>query len=118
MFGNFDSRQGTPSATDTALSERIMSYWVNFAKSGDPNGQGLPNWPAFTEAAQQDIGIQIHVVSLPAVGHIHTYSITLARLVRAQEVRLIGGIGSICGRGSICSGRATGGRCSGSSRFG
>jgi para-nitrobenzyl esterase len=28
----------------------MSSYWVNFAKSGNPNGLGLPTWPAFTNA--------------------------------------------------------------------
>jgi para-nitrobenzyl esterase len=31
---------------DAALSNLIQTYWTNFAKSGDPNAQGLPNWPA------------------------------------------------------------------------
>lgn len=38
-------------AADRKLSETVSNYWVNFAKTVNPNGKGLPNWPAF-EAAQ------------------------------------------------------------------
>ena len=34
-----------------ALAERVSSYWVNFARAGDPNGKGLPRWPAFSDAS-------------------------------------------------------------------
>jgi para-nitrobenzyl esterase len=27
--------------------------WTNFAKTGDPNGAGLPNWPAHSDAKSQ-----------------------------------------------------------------
>jgi len=43
---------GSPRPEDRAMSDLMSSYWVNFAKTGDPNGPGLPPWPAFTESAQ------------------------------------------------------------------
>ncbi len=36
-----------PTETDRLLSATIMSYWVNFAAKGDPNGPGLPESPAY-----------------------------------------------------------------------
>ena len=34
-------------AADVQLSDTIQQYWINFAKTGNPNGGNLPNWPAF-----------------------------------------------------------------------
>ena len=36
---------------DRELSRAMSSYWVNFARTGDPNGAGLPSWPRFDPAA-------------------------------------------------------------------
>jgi para-nitrobenzyl esterase len=38
-----------PAEADRALAATMMSYWVNFAMQGDPNGSGLPPWPAYDE---------------------------------------------------------------------
>lgn len=34
---------------ESALAEIIQRYWVNFAKTGNPNGKGLAYWPSFDE---------------------------------------------------------------------
>jgi para-nitrobenzyl esterase len=48
VFGTLGGGPGpasTPSAEDLAVSKMAQSYWVNFARTGDPNGAGLPAWP-------------------------------------------------------------------------
>jgi para-nitrobenzyl esterase len=40
---------------DHELSEIMSSYWVNFASTGDPNGENLPVWPVFTNDTKQAI---------------------------------------------------------------
>lgn len=73
VFGNLTG-QGTyapplagegesPSPADQAISEAMMSYWVQFAKAGDPNVEGQPEWPEYDPATDQQLVIDedIHV---------------------------------------------------------
>src|SRR6201998_617591 len=55
VFGTFHARafNWLPfSATDQKLSQIIQTYWTNFAKNGDPNGQGLAHWTPWTTSQE------------------------------------------------------------------
>jgi len=40
-------RGGTPTPQDQAVARTVNTCWANFAKTGDPNGPGLPKWPRY-----------------------------------------------------------------------
>ncbi|MFZ0808194.1 MAG: carboxylesterase family protein [Candidatus Sulfotelmatobacter sp.] len=50
VFDHLDQSPWNWTAADRKLAEEMSSYWVNFARAGDPNGPGLPQWPAFANA--------------------------------------------------------------------
>jgi para-nitrobenzyl esterase len=79
-FGAFHSAEipyvfGTLSAApergyteeDALVSARMMTYWSNFVKRGDPNGEGLPGWSPATQGspAAMELGGRWGLVSGP-----------------------------------------------------
>ena len=47
--------------SDLDLSETMLSYWTNFAKTGNPNGEGLPTWNKYVNSTDkvQELGSRV-----------------------------------------------------------
>lgn len=50
VFMHIDPANPDTSPSDLEISEIMGTYWTNFAKYGHPNGEGVPEWPAFSNA--------------------------------------------------------------------
>jgi len=65
VFGNLDlvasnaldgaPRKGRWEAVDYSLSRTMLGYWVNFVKTGNPDGPDLPKWPRYEESANNPL---------------------------------------------------------------
>jgi para-nitrobenzyl esterase len=50
---NLDKFKRPYTDTDRKLSAVMSSYWINYMRSGNPNGSGLPEWPQFSSKTDQ-----------------------------------------------------------------
>jgi para-nitrobenzyl esterase len=53
VFQHLNPNNPQVTRADLEISDAMSTYWVNFAKQGDPNGEGVPVWPAFSESNPQ-----------------------------------------------------------------
>jgi para-nitrobenzyl esterase len=49
VFKHLDATNSQTTKSDLAISDAMATYWTNFTKYGNPNGSGLPAWPAFSD---------------------------------------------------------------------
>ena len=64
-YGNLWRSPRNYNEDDLALSETMQRYWVNFARCGDPNGEGLPAWPTVAEAPGMVLNFDVPVQMIP-----------------------------------------------------
>ena len=60
----------------------INSYWINFARNGDPNGEGLPEWPFFDEKEEQVMyfGRESRAMKYPDLDRLKAFDAYYAKL--------------------------------------
>ncbi|WP_304234442.1 carboxylesterase/lipase family protein [Jiulongibacter sediminis] len=61
-FNTLNARWGAPAEptdTEKELARVMCAYWANFAKTGNPNGSGLPVWPVFNNQSSDMLDVEM-----------------------------------------------------------
>ena len=66
-YGNLWRHPGIYDQADLELSEIMQAYWVNFVRTGNPNGEGLPEWKMRDEMQCQvlELGDKVEMTDDP-----------------------------------------------------
>lgn len=65
-FGTLDQADFKPTAADQAMASLMGDLWTRFARTGDPNGGGLPSWPRYDAASPRMLSIGTETRSVSA----------------------------------------------------
>ncbi len=61
VFNNLNHSNRPWTSEDAEIAETVSSYWKNFIETGNPNGKGLPKWPAFNESPEETMELGDHI---------------------------------------------------------
>jgi para-nitrobenzyl esterase len=78
------------SVRDQSLADIVSSYWVNFARRGDPNATGLPTWPAFHDGSKDRamfLRVPPEVAPAPLIDKLKVYDAIYAKQMLAIRSR-------------------------------
>lgn len=70
LFGNLRKMHRSYKQQDEKLSEMMMRYWVNFARTGNPNGAGLPEWQPFEKRNKRRMRLDVRC-AMESVSEVH-----------------------------------------------
>lgn len=69
VFGKLGQEPWDWQSADYELAETMMSYWTNFARTGNPNGPGLTHWPQYSDSQTVlNLDIPLTVIDAPNEG--------------------------------------------------
>ena len=62
VFNNLNARWGNSTTTpeEEQLANLMNGYWINFARTGDPNGEGLPPWPLYSTKTEKILEVDLN----------------------------------------------------------
>ena len=76
---------------DKRLADQMSTYWANFARTGDPNGSGLPAWPVYkdksTNGRAMILGDTVEVETAPDTARLALFDALYSRQMTAAVGR-------------------------------
>ncbi|GGS60668.1 carboxylesterase family protein [Streptomyces griseoviridis] len=65
VLGNLHPDRAAWSDEDREVAETMSGYWANYVATGDPNGPGLPHWPAWAPENPAVMEVGAHFGAIP-----------------------------------------------------
>jgi para-nitrobenzyl esterase len=84
VFHNLKMLNRPWTSLDTLVADQMSSYWVNFVKTGNPNGKGLPNWSAYSTQENQVMEIGNKTGMIPIADSQEQYDFLKRQLLNSK----------------------------------